>query len=161
MNSAFEHSKVQRELACEFLGVFARFEYALKATGFATGDGDWCKADWNRFAEAIQGVLTASKEPGPRAAIDYLLTKPPGKEVLDLSSGTVQFVESPPDATQNKARQVLTMVRRVRNNLFHGGKFGPPAPSDPYHDQRLVEHSLVVLRFRLSLNADVALAYER
>ena len=35
-----------RDLATEFLGVFARFEYALKAAGFRTGTPERVKPDW-------------------------------------------------------------------------------------------------------------------
>jgi len=47
------------------------------------------------------------------------------------------------------------MVRRVRNNLFHGGKFLPGGD----RDQVLVQYALAVLRACLPLNADVETAY--
>jgi len=51
------------------------------------------------------------------------------------------------------------MVRRVRNNLFHGGKFLPVPPGDPDRDKLLVQHSLTVLRTCMSLHKRVAASY--
>jgi hypothetical protein len=52
------------------------------------------------------------------------------------------------------------MVRRVRNNLFHGGKFLAPEGAENDRDQLLVQHSLTVLRACIPLSAQVTAAYE-
>lgn len=43
-------------LASEFFTTFARFEYALKTTGFHNGNGD-ADANWRSFAESVAGAF--------------------------------------------------------------------------------------------------------
>ena len=76
-----------------------------------------------------------------------------------LASGTIHWLDVPPDPNLTCAERVLLMVRRVRNNLFHGGKFLAPEGGRD-RDQLLVTHSLVVLRACLPLDAQVAAACE-
>jgi hypothetical protein len=157
VDPAFDHLKMPANLACEFLGVFARSEYALKASGFARGDEKQAETDWDTFAQAIADDFDLSKDPNLRRAVDYLLTKPPQK--LILKNQTLEFFDAPPDKNQRKGQQTLLMVRRVRNNLFHGGKFLPVPAGDPDRDKLLVEHSLTVLRACIPLHNKVATAY--
>lgn len=157
MDSAFKHLNVPPDLACDFLGVFARSEYALKAAGFADGDEKKVKADWNAFAKGIANSFDPFKSQGLRTAVDYLLTKPPKKQVL--KNNALEFSDAPPDKNQSQTQQVLLMVRRVRNNLFHGGKFLPVPTGDPDRDKLLVQYSLTVLRACIPLHNDVSRNY--
>ena len=61
----------------------------------------------------------------------------------------------------SKAQQVLMMVRWVRNNLFHGGKFLPVPAGDDARDKLLVQYSLIVLRACIPLHNQVNEAYAR
>ena len=47
--------------------------------------------------------------------------------------------------------QVLDLIRRVRNNLFHGGKFND-AHSGPGRNELLLRHSLAILHRCLELS---------
>jgi hypothetical protein len=49
----FDQLKVPRELTFEFLGTFARFEYALKRGGYLLGNDKKVKADWARFGREL------------------------------------------------------------------------------------------------------------
>ena len=158
MNFEFNQLKLPPELACEFLGVFARSEYALKVTEFRNGDEKRVDANWDKFAKAIAKSFNPDSQ-GLREAVDYLLTKPPQK--LVLKNGNLEFADEPPDKNQSEAQQVLLMVRRIRNNLFHGGKFLPVPACDPDRDKLLVEHSLAVLRKCIPLCHQVEEAYRK
>lgn len=151
MASPLDRLNLDPQLACEFLAVFARYEFALKAAGFAHGDD--ATASWDRYARTVDAAFAGLNDKDLRVAIDYLLTQPPKKQVLD--HGNLQWRDAPPDPNLSRAEQVLLMVRRVRNNLFHGGKFLPGSD----RDEMLVSHSLVVLQACLPLNTDVATAY--
>jgi hypothetical protein len=131
-------------------------EYALKASGFARGNEKNVEADWDAFAKHIGTVLDPSISEDLQVAVDYLLTTPPKKQVLKKN---IAWLDSPPDNKQSLAQQVLSMVRRVRNNLFHGGKFMPVANAHRDRDELLVKHSLVVLRACIPLNHSVERAY--
>lgn len=158
MASPFEKLNLPRDLACEFLGTFARFEYALKARGFARGDDAKVEADWDTFARRIDALFNMRQDQTVAEAVEYLLLKPPKKQVL--VGERIQFVDVPPDGNLPRAERVLLMVRRVRNNLFHGGKFLQVEDANSDRDGLLVEYALVVLLACIPLHADVSLAYE-
>ena len=140
------------ELACEFLGVFSRMEYALKATGYATGTGK-VEAWWDQFANEIDVDFRAVKDQHFINAVEFILKAPPRKQVL--KEGVLEFIEQTIDQKQTTAQQVLLMVRTVRNNLFHGAKFLPVGEAEAGRNARLVESSLIVLERCLTLNARV------
>jgi hypothetical protein len=89
-------------------------------------------------------------------AAGYLLKSPPRKQIPRGDS--LAFVDQEIDVKQAKTQQVLLMIRTVRNNLFHGGKF--LAESEPGRDQRLVSCSLTVLLQCLTLHSGVRQHYE-
>lgn len=158
MPSPFQRLNVAPELACEFLGVFARFEFALKAGGFAQGDVNGVNPNWDQFAQSIDAQFNAVQANEFIRAIDYLLTQPPKKQVL--ANSHIEWRDAPPDAALSRAAKALLMVRRVRNNLFHGGKFLAAESAASDRDSLLVKHSLAVLRACVSMHAQVAAAYE-
>lgn len=158
MNRLFPHMPIPERLALEFLGTFARCEYALKGSGFAKGGANSVEADWDSFAREVDWHFRRINDPAFRAAVDLLLNEPPRKQVL--KNGHLEWKQAPPDAKLPKAQQTLLMVRRVRNNLFHGAKVWSPEYRDRPRDIRLLEAGLVVLKHCTSLNQHVQIAYE-
>jgi hypothetical protein len=128
-------------LAGNLFHVFSRTEYALKAAGFNNGDGP-AEANWRAFALAVEGVIANPTSRELEEAIGFFFQAPPKKQVI--VEGLIQWAESEPQ-TDSRADKLLVYVRRVRNNLFHGGKFNgrwfQPDRSEP-----LLRHSLTVLR---------------
>ena len=61
--------------------------------------------------------------------------------------------------TDLEADLILLYVRRVRNNLFHGGKFNEHWFA-PERSQKLLESSLIILYHCLDLSAPVKEAYD-
>lgn len=160
MNDIFRHIHMPPQLACEFLAVFSRMEYALKATGtYAMGsDGDKVSANWDKFANESKKEFSAIKDDGFQASVSYLLGQPPRKQILE--KGVVRFVDQQINKAESTAQQTLLMIRTVRNNLFHGGKHYPNGETEPGRNQVLVTHALVVLKHCATLNNEVRLAYE-
>lgn len=109
-----------RDLLCDFLFTFARFEQALKAADFHQGDGR-AEPDWMSFAELDQ-VREEFEDPDSPVAQDiaFLLDDPPRRQVVhdDNLSWDVAPVNQNLDS-----KTALEYVKRVRHNLFHGGKF--------------------------------------
>ena len=92
-------------------------------------------------------------------AVKFLLTEPPRKQVLN---GTrVCFVDQTIDPNQRITQQLVRIVRTVRNNLYHGGKYLPDGEIEEGRNKRLVEASLSVLLACVSLDEDVSNSYER
>ena len=147
-----------QDLAYEFLGTFARCEYALKGSGFAKGGATSVEANWDAFASAIDWHLRRVSDQDFKSAVIFLLAEPPCKQVL--RNGRVEWKESPPDQSLPKAQQVLLMVRRIRNNLFHGAKVWSPEYGNRERDIKLVEAGLVVLKQCVLLNQQVHMSYE-
>ena len=144
-------------LVCEFFRTFARFEYALKVTGFYRHGRNNAEPDWTRFAEsaAVGRVLDDPVGSHLTEAIQYIRTHPPRKQVIE--NGGLAWSDRPPNATSQSGR-VLGFVCRVHNNLFHGGK-GNQHWFDPERTERLLRHSLTILHGCLEASEDVAGAY--
>lgn len=158
MVSPFQRLNVDPQLACEFLGVFARCEFALKTAGFAHGDANGVCPNWDLFAQTIDAQFYPAQSADFNRAVDYLLNQPPRKQVL--INNHLEWRDAAPDAKLTRAERVLLMVRRVRNNLFHGGKFLVSEGRGNDRDELLVKHSLTVLRACIPLDRQVAAAYE-
>ena len=151
------HAALDR-LANDFFRTFARFEYALKVIRFyrRTGD-DAAQPDWTAFARSVNGALNKPTDRGLREAIESILHSPPRKQVI--RDGTLDWIEGlPTPPPGDRADLVLMLVRRVRNNLFHGGKFSRQW-FDPIRSEKLLTHSLRILHGCLEASADVRDAY--
>lgn len=160
MDNAFRHLHMTGELACEFLAVFARMEYALKATRFAVRNEGGVSASWDRFANEADEHFHAEASEDLRDAVEYLWNSPPRKQVL-TEDHRLKFCDFVIDPDQSKLQQLLLMVRTVRNNLFHGGKHLPGGEMEPGRNEELVRSSLVILKKCARLVADVRESYER
>ena len=127
-------------LAAQFFQVFSRIEYALKVTGYNNGNGP-AEANWQKFANAVDHLIANPTSPELKEAIEFNFNSPPKKQMI--VDGLIRWKKVEPD-TSSRADKLLQYVRRVRNNLFHGGKFNDhwfaPERSEP-----LLQHSLVIL----------------
>lgn len=125
------------QLAVEFFSKIARLEFALKALDrYRRLRGGTVEADWDSFAqqphiEALFQDLRA--DPVAR----YLIESPPKKRIV--RAGAFAWSEQP-NACETMS-DVCRMLRRTRNNLFHGDK--DAAGSE--HDDRLLLAGLVVM----------------
>jgi len=128
-------------LAFRFFKVFAQCEYALKAMGYGrSGAGGVAEADWDRFANEVGKVLFVSESPEIVAARTYLLDHPPKRQVWIDGAVAWEIVTN-----GEKSPQVLFgHIRRVRNNLYHGGKFHGTW-IDPDRSRELISKSLSLL----------------
>jgi hypothetical protein len=158
MNRLFPRMPIPENLALEFLGSFARCEYALKCSGFAKGNANSVEPDWYAFTKEVDWHFRRIKDEAFREAVQFLMTEPPRKQVLH--DGRLQWKESSPDRNLRKAQQVLLMVRRIRNNLFHGAKVWSPEYSNRERDIKLLQAGLAVLKHCAQLNQRVHIAYE-
>lgn len=133
------------QLASEFFKEFARSEYALKAAGFHNGKDNGsidAKADWSKFAKKVEALIQAPDSAELSAAVDFLFNQPPKKQMI--CNGKLRWCDVPPNQ-KLKADDLLIYVRRVRNNLFHGGKFNVDW-GDPERSAQLIQNSLVIIK---------------
>lgn len=64
-----------------------------------------------------------------------------------------------PNASTEIAR-LLLLVRRVRNNLFHGGKCNERVAEETARNEKLLRHGIIILTEALKLNSSVWGIYE-
>lgn len=134
-----------RKLAWAFFVSFSRMEYALKRSGIYLKAGtDKAEANWDKFAGDHNDLFSPESSQDLADAVDYFRANPPRKQ---LNNGGAIGWSDPQsyDGKEPLLVWLLRVIRYVRNNLFHGGKF-PRIPIDePSRDRELLRHSMVVL----------------
>ena len=122
----------------EFFRVFVRLEYTLKSMGYAGSDRvGGVVPDWDKFANEQLGrkffehVVSSSRA-------NTWIGDPPKRQILD-DRGKLEFSEA---VAVTNVQELFGAVRRVRNNLFHGGKSGDP---DQSRNNVLILESIYVL----------------
>lgn len=153
---------IDRDLVVRFFALISRFEFGLKVAGFAPQEGE-AKPDWCSFATRIDAALAAkrAKSPALDEAIGYLLEHPPRKQTL--RAGKLLWT-STPEQGGAPTIWILTLVRRVRNNLFHGGKYtqGSHDEGNPEtaRDEKLIRTATTILEECIDLEPAVAASFE-
>jgi hypothetical protein len=127
-----------RQIVIDFFIVFSRFEYALKRRGYLRNGK--AEPDWRRFSERNAKAFHPNAGNEIREAFDYFMNHPPEKQVVD-SDGQLAWA-SKPLAGKSDLGKVADAIKRVRNNLFHGGKFPSGPVSDPARASDLLRYSL-------------------
>lgn len=157
MKDILRHLHLDKDDFVKFLGLFSRFEFALKASGFYVKGQKDAKPDWDTFANEIDQSFTEKiwKDKNLYNAAIFLTENNtrPKKQIIN-SAGELIFVNTNIDKNQTNTQQLLLMVRRVRNNLFHGGKFYEKEIIKE-RDAELVSSSIKVLEESLELNETV------
>ncbi len=162
-----EQTKVDKELLLSFFLTFSRFEYALKASSYflrpnATTNNTPrtpdAKPDWIRFAVSLREVFKKDKNAELNEACQYIIESPPWKQVI--VNNAIAW-ESPirPDSV-SEIEFILRMVRTVRNNLFHGGKFNIEAFEQTERTMKLLSCSIIILNECLILSSSVKEAFD-
>lgn len=147
-----------QEKACSnFFAFFARFEYAMKVVGFRSRTDGQATPDWNALADVVRDYLNNNSRKKTKDAIDYLLTYPPKRQ--DVVNDLLQWVDIPANQG-DRISDLFVYIRRVRNNLFHGGKFKGKYLAYPERSIELMEHCVTVLKACLDANDDLREAFE-
>jgi hypothetical protein len=147
---AYERVKGHDSQRLAFSVAFALFEYCLKECGYFRGH-DYAKADWPRFSKR-QTELGMTFDAIARDAVDYILSKPPRVQIVEpVHQNFVVFQDR--DLRGTEHARICEALRRIRNNLLHGGK-------QPYEfqrrDERLVRAGLKIIEAYLNANDDLA-----
>ncbi|MEQ3724349.1 hypothetical protein [Alcanivorax sp.] len=128
-------------LSSNFFREFSRSEYALKAAGFHNGEGN-AQANWAAFALQVEPYIQNPGDASVSEAIKFILHEPPKKQII--RDGLIQWDAAEPNHN-SQAENLFVYIRRVRNNLFHGGKFNGHWFA-PERSEALITCSLVVLK---------------
>lgn len=154
--SPFDELDIDKELVCQFFAMFARFEYAMKATRFLWADRHGnAVPNWQELRRELANPVSDTKDKATRAAVAYLLAEPP--EVQKVIAGRAEF-QSLALADGTDGAKAIEAAQRVRNNLFHGGKH--TAHSSPGRDERLIRSAMAVLYACLAADGALLSEYE-
>jgi hypothetical protein len=142
-----------------FFETFSRFECALKRGGFVRrGQHGSANPDWGRFADEVATGLDAGTNPDFIRAKSFLLLEPPRRQVF-VEPDSVEWEDNPRRQNEAEAQYLLRLVRDVRNNLFHGGKYPSGSESEVGRNAKLLRACLTVLDHCRSLNPAVGNAF--
>ena len=135
---------VAPKLAIEFFAVFSRLEYALKVVPSfrRAGDGE-AKADWAAFTRALNVSFDPNSNPRLMEAFSYLTIEPIKR--LDVQQGTLDWLPFDPGG-DTPLDKVIFVIKQIRHNLFHGGKFALDPKASRDRDTQLLKYALVVLQ---------------
>ena len=114
--------------------------------------------DWHKFAEIIEEpFITCKKNSELLEAIDCLKSKPPKRQTVE--SGILKWRTPDKGNKESEIEWLLDLIKIVRNNLFHGGKY----PSEPIRDEELLKSCLIILDRCLDLDRaeDVRKCFEK
>lgn len=145
---------VNPELLLDFFLKFSRFEYALKASNFFQRRNDpsrplEAKPDWGSFAVSLRDAFQPDKKDELRQACEYILDSPPWRQVV--INDLVAWKSPVRLEHESDLEFLLRMVRCVRNNLFHGGKYNIEVHEETERTERLLKNSLIILNECLTL----------
>ncbi len=150
VDETFAQIQSQAPERLSFAVSFALFEYALKEVFEVAGNGK-ASPNWPEF-ERTAPDLGESAKPELQDAIDYVVNDPP--MVQKARDGRAEFQPVPLSGAGNDA--ICESLRRIRNNLFHGGK-----QSYTERDKLLVEAGLEIIEGYLQNNPRVRSAFLR
>ena len=138
--------------------MFSRLEYCLKVTSFRQrGDGE-AKADWNAFIGAAEARFNPEESPELAKAYEYLTGNPPRS--LEVKNGNVFWADYIKRGT-TRADEAVWIVKQIRNNLFHGGKFAHDPGSSPERENKLLMCATILLSHLISVVPEVEDAYQQ
>jgi hypothetical protein len=155
--------ELDQQLLLDFFLTFSRFEYALKHSGlYQQRPGARipyeATPDWDSFAVRLRGTFDPSRATELREAVDLFLLHPPFREVV--AAGGLGWDTTALPETLSEIECLLIYIRRVRNNLFHGGKFSEGQNFDAERNTKLLSASLVILYECLNQDANVKREYD-
>ena len=143
LNDAFERINFDRELAFEFFTKFSVFENGLKNSGYYKQSGRYgVQPDWEEFSKQIDHdfseMINRPYKKELENAVLYFLRFPPRKQGIE--NNELVFKDN---NFEDKilSERLSILIRCVRNNLFHGGKFEYERPRDTL----LLQFSIIIL----------------
>ena len=89
-----------------------------------------------------------------KSSIDYFVEHPVRKQVVS-DSNQLKFQDTIYDPSKDRFIWSLMMIKKARNNFFHGGKYIDLVVEDEIRNKTLILHSMKVLNECLELNNDV------
>lgn len=144
--------RLDRELVFEFFWRFSAFECALKRAGYLKKKA-YAEADWEAFGVRLSGRFSGIQDQTFAAALELLDSATPRRQVV--RGGMLGWEELTRGPKDTREAWTIRLMKTVRNNLFHGGKY-PDGPIDEVErDDMLLRAALAVLKVCSELENEV------
>jgi hypothetical protein len=142
------------ELVLAFFWKFSRFEGALKHQGFRKKRlyDDGVEPDWKAFERRYKRNFSRISTSDFKKAVLELIRLAPKRQVL-----TDEGLDWKPVARDGAPDELYAfrLLKTVRNNLFHGGKYEGYAVSELARDEKLLYAALKVLEGCAQLHSGI------
>lgn len=142
-------------LGFKFFKIFSRLEYALKYNGKIQQNTSEVKPNWHYFNTTLNAIIDSEQDTVVKEAIEFISNNPPNKQCVE--NGQLIWKQTHEGQRVN-ASVLITFITRVRNNLFHGGKYGTW-----YEKERasgLLENCITILNYLINHDSDIKEAYD-
>ena len=140
----------------EFFKTFSRFEFTLKVSGYLRqGNNNNASPDWDKFVKNNKERYRPCE--GTKLAVKALLSAPPNKQkVTEDTNGALDTVWEPMHFDKNvpDLKKLTDIILCIRNNLFHGGKYGHKSWDDKERTSMLLSNAVTVIRDWLMILAN-------
>jgi hypothetical protein len=158
LQERWEELRVPPKKAVSFWVQFSRVEFALKATRFARGrEGESAFPAWDDFGSEVADAIAPQADEPLARAVEYILAHPPKKQIVEGLRARFEAVASP-TGKPTDIEAAMVYMRRVRNNLFHGGKYFEQDVAN--RDELLIDASMTILESCVRAVGDVWHAYD-
>jgi hypothetical protein len=153
VSALLKQLRVEQETYVLFSLLFARFEHSLKVCGYCRDGNSGIQIHWRRFASEFdaEGERQYLQSPSYQDARAFLLRALPMQQYVhaerDIRWRETDLEEVTQEGwspAQNEDAKLAELVKTLRNNLFHGGKFHNPHQLQN-RNQELLEAAIVVL----------------
>lgn len=138
-------SKGMPKIAFDFFAVFAKAEYALKRSGFLRKSRDVAEPDWDKFATDLGKQFFEEVRSSNKAEI--IIKAPPKKQTV--VSGRLDWKDT---GQIENVEQLFGAIRRIRNNLFHGGKYPCGPIEEVSRNSQLLSEAIDVIKLAIDRN---------
>ncbi len=136
---------LNRDDVLEFFWSFSVFECALKREGFLQkGAQDKAEPHWGKFGKSLKGRFDPEPIPGFGEAVERLKNLSPQRQVVE--DGQLRWRPVTKRSGESDEQYVLDLLKTVRNNLFHGGKYPDGPIAEVSRDREILGAAKTVLR---------------
>lgn len=152
LSAYYDNKNSSKDLVFKFFITFARFECSLKnSKEFAKMQGNKCIPDWDGFVKTLT-EFDSNATPELKNACAYILDNPPKKQYI--FNNALKWKDCKIDCG-TEIQKLNQYIRRIRNNLFHGGKFNNENIPEISRNSILMTSVLVILNNWLDLHQKV------
>jgi len=155
-----------KETIFNFIIFFSRFEFSLKRLGCTTTrENGEVLAFWDKYAQRIQHIAaeqsqntiedTLTQDAVFNMAKEYINSNKPRILKINQTSGGLTWENDDSDDLQSNSKRILDLIRRIRNNLFHGEKFLIPGEMGEDRDIILLKAGMAIMQGYLKHDQDL------